>query len=394
MRDPHTARPSRAFTLIELLVVIMIIGLLLALFLPAVQSSREAARRTQCTNNLRQIGIALQNYSSAFGAFPPGWTAHIPVSITDNDNFFAPPGTFGWSSKLFGFLEQNSLAGGIPKGGYPVSPEASTVGVNRADGFPLPQALRRGDTVPVTVEDQTEQNPTYTLYLAQSHYVGSAGTRNPAFFPASCGGILSRNSEVTMAGITDGTSSTLLVGERSPDLSDATWAGGFSLADNCTGPSWPVRVCDLPGSSWILSYTGPSPSTPYNGNIPPDPRTQVPNDRQPGPQRLSQPASRRVQFPVLRQLGPLREKDHKPADVCRPGDAGGGEVIRGRSVLGDRTWRVLATVVFSIASRRRPARRGDRLLPGLVAVAQAGRGPRRATLRGHWMRWAGSTLTL
>jgi prepilin-type N-terminal cleavage/methylation domain-containing protein/prepilin-type processing-associated H-X9-DG protein len=286
MREFSSPRSRRAFTLIELLVVISIIGLLVALILPAVQSSREAARRVQCANNLRQIGLALQNYGSAFGPFPPGWDAAIPDGVPggDSDNFFGGGGTWGWGAKLLGFLEQNPLAENVGRlGDYLVSAQSATVASTTLAVFLCPSSPQ-GGLISFTIEDPSEEDPPFTFNIAPSNYIGSAGTKNPEYFPRSCGGIFFRNSAVTPAKISDGMSSTLMVGERSRDLSEATWPGGaLANTNNCTGPSWPVQVCDPAGTSWILSHTGPELATPFLPGVVPDPRIQVPNDRQPGP---------------------------------------------------------------------------------------------------------------
>ncbi len=97
---PHS-RAFRAFTLIELLVTIAIIGVLASLVLPAVQAAREAARRAQCSNNLKQIGLALHNYSQAHGALPPGYVSTWdPVFLRERG-----PG-WGWASMILPQVEQ------------------------------------------------------------------------------------------------------------------------------------------------------------------------------------------------------------------------------------------------------------------------------------------------
>jgi prepilin-type N-terminal cleavage/methylation domain-containing protein/prepilin-type processing-associated H-X9-DG protein len=103
---------SRGFTLIELLVVISIIGVLVALLLPAVQSAREAARRAQCVNNLKQIGLALQNYHDVNNVFPPG--AILPNSANLDNSIWNPQASnLSWRALIFPFIEQSNVYNAI-----------------------------------------------------------------------------------------------------------------------------------------------------------------------------------------------------------------------------------------------------------------------------------------
>ena len=102
MRASHTPRLSCGFTLIELLVVIAIIAVLVGLLLPAVQAAREAARRAQCSNNLKQIGLGMQNYHSVQNTFPP---AYITAVVNNAAIPETGPG-WGWGVMLLNELEQ------------------------------------------------------------------------------------------------------------------------------------------------------------------------------------------------------------------------------------------------------------------------------------------------
>lgn len=106
-------RIKAGFTLVELLVVIAIIGILVALLLPAIQAAREAARRSQCTNNCRQIGIALQSYHNDYGELPPGYgplpKGGFGTGVTSGN----PYAEWSWAARLFGYIEEATVAGEI-----------------------------------------------------------------------------------------------------------------------------------------------------------------------------------------------------------------------------------------------------------------------------------------
>jgi prepilin-type N-terminal cleavage/methylation domain-containing protein len=107
--DGQLVSRRKAFTLIELLVVIAIIAVLIALLLPAVQQAREAARRTQCKNNLKQLGLALHNYHDTANTFPPGWIGKSSGNYSG----------FGWNSMLLPYVDQGPLYNILSQGGIP-----------------------------------------------------------------------------------------------------------------------------------------------------------------------------------------------------------------------------------------------------------------------------------
>jgi prepilin-type N-terminal cleavage/methylation domain-containing protein/prepilin-type processing-associated H-X9-DG protein len=235
----------RAFTLIELLVVIAIISILIGLLLPAVQKVREAAARMSCTNNLKQIGLALHDHHDTKNLFPPGYVDGNtnPDSTPDND---VGPG-WGWASFLLPYLEQDNVYNQI-NFSQPVG-----TGVNAqisVQPLKIFQCPSDGLQQPFPVYDSTFTTPIATV--AHGNYVGCNGWiecfNGAGGNPGSMGndglvgptglsgvGLFYRNSKNKMANVTDGTSNTIFVGERSSNHAPSTWTGAVA-GGRC--PAW------------------------------------------------------------------------------------------------------------------------------------------------------------
>ena len=239
------------FTLIELLVVIAIIAILVALLLPAVQQAREAARRSNCKNNLKQIGVALHNYHDTFSSFPPGWVGATQSPRQHHTGMSDPAPAdfrngFSWAAYILPMMEQGPLYdrvdwnNQIKVGGNNLATIATVITAYQCPSDPKPETFLLNDGVS-------------DVQLATSNYAGIFGTRElhqceingeaghvTAGQQCAAEGMFFHNSRIQMRDITDGTSNTLMVGERTtfiitededgnpvnpPEQFFGTWAG-------------------------------------------------------------------------------------------------------------------------------------------------------------------------
>jgi len=224
-------RPT-AFTLIELLVVIAIIGVLISLLLPAVQYAREAAQRARCTNNLKQIGLAIHNYADAHDRLPPGY-----VSLWDTRLLADTGPGWGWASLLLPFTEQDELSRSVNFERNIEFEENRTARLRTVAGYLCPSdsmpaswmATREG--VFVIQGGTIIHNVFQVAETAGSNYVGVFGVGEPG---VNGDGVFFRNSAVQLRDVTDGLAQTFFVGERSRRLNYgrgfATWVGSVTPA--------------------------------------------------------------------------------------------------------------------------------------------------------------------
>jgi prepilin-type N-terminal cleavage/methylation domain-containing protein len=230
-------RRARGFTLVELLVVIAIIGVLVALLLPAVQAAREAARSSQCKNNVRQIGLATHNYHDIHNRLPPGWIANAPEGT---------PG-WGWTVSLLPQMEQTPLHNSINRN-LPISDAVNqqaretVLNILICPSDPTPKVFTLatgGEDHGHEHEEEEEEgghhhsvdDGTPMFRVSRSNYVGMFGTNEIEDNPSGNNGPFGYLSQTRFADFTDGLSNTLLVGERHARYGASMWQGVVPTAN-------------------------------------------------------------------------------------------------------------------------------------------------------------------
>jgi len=209
-----------AFTLVELLVVIAIIGILIALLLPAVQAAREAARRMQCSNRLKQIALAMHSYHSSHNAFPPG---NIHDGVRQRQQW-------GWAVFLLPHLEREPLYGELAPNDRRLVDVLNDSRARELVQFPVSTFRCPTDRTPKLLEhtDQIrdmdgEAAVGTDFFAATSNFIGVTGFWDIGDQPAN--GVLFLNSAVSFSDIRDGTTNTFALGERDFYCAAGTWAG-------------------------------------------------------------------------------------------------------------------------------------------------------------------------
>lgn len=271
----RSGRSRRGFTLIELLVVIAIIAILIGLLLPAVQKIRDAAARIKCSNNMKQMGLALHNYHDTYGNFPAG-VVTTTSSGWQGPNYYP---YWSWQAQIMPFWEQDNLyrqadtwarSGNSsnyrywPWGGFwlsPMTPANPALGTKVACLI-CPGDTRQQRTLP-GAQWGGNGDVAFTGYLGVS---GARGDRNDDRYLGILHKEFTAGKLTNMASVTDGLSNTLMVGERPPssDLYYGWWFAGAGYDGNGTGDV----VMGARESGYAVSLGCGTDATPYNNTNP------------------------------------------------------------------------------------------------------------------------------
>ena len=231
-------RRRSAFTLIELLVVIALIAILIGLLLPAVQKVREAAARLQCQNNLKQLGLSLHGYHDANGGLPAGYTASTSHPAT-------APG-WGWGAYLLPHVEQDNLFRQLDF----TKPVETQAGIRQV----LKVYLCPSDQPPATAFAVTDAGMVTVCLAGPSSYAATVGDDASDVADPTGNGVFFRNSRVRFTDITDGTSNTVMLGDRAWADTQGMWAGVPTDAVCRAGPTNPWATTTGAGQALVLVH--------------------------------------------------------------------------------------------------------------------------------------------
>jgi prepilin-type N-terminal cleavage/methylation domain-containing protein/prepilin-type processing-associated H-X9-DG protein len=272
-----SSRPINGFTLVELLVVIAIIAVLIALLLPAVQAARETARRSSCQNNLKQLGLATVSYENARKSLPPG--VNLPIGNGSGMLFPTSPGAYdrakttplpskfaSWIMLVLPFMDQQALYNrfDLSKRDY------DNAGSTRAPAAQvIPGLICPSDYVPQAVMTYSTGG---TYYFGVNSYFGNGGSTAYDNNSATFDGVFHLNTSTKLQNISDGTSKTVLAGERhsldpnfvassSPTAAEElpnrrgwAWANFNATQDLLNGGSAPINYRLATRTAWNSAY--------------------------------------------------------------------------------------------------------------------------------------------